>query len=195
MRKVFRRALDIGWLMSMAMAWIWARMSRCPLLVECQASVSRGDSNDKANGGAAVYRWNAALNRWTECHAALLTPLWPTKAHFFSPPEPGQAADGILGASLLSVLLPDAHFSFQEKKCSACLPSLTSISPTGSRHSSVSSMQTFSSSVRFANSGTFRSKLITASLSVIFAMVVKIDPAIDSSPRILPRLSAICSPY
>jgi hypothetical protein len=27
MRKVFRRALDIGWLMSMAMAWIWARMS------------------------------------------------------------------------------------------------------------------------------------------------------------------------
>ena len=89
-------------------------MSRCHLLVECQASVSRGDSNDKANGGAAVYRWNAALNRWTECHAALLTPLWPTKAHFFSPPEPGQAADGILGASLLSVLLPDAHFSFQE---------------------------------------------------------------------------------
>ena len=91
-------------------------MSRCHLLVECQASVSRGDSNDKANGGAAVYRWNAALNRWTECHAALLTPLWPTKAHFFSPPEPGQAADGILGASLLSVLLPDAHFSFQEHK-------------------------------------------------------------------------------
>jgi hypothetical protein len=27
MRKVFRRALDIGWLMSMAMAWIWARIT------------------------------------------------------------------------------------------------------------------------------------------------------------------------
>jgi hypothetical protein len=34
------------------------------------------------NEGAAVYRWNAALNRWTECHAVLLTPLWPTKSHF-----------------------------------------------------------------------------------------------------------------
>ena len=120
-------------------------MSRCHLLVECQASVSRRDSNDKANGGAAVYRWNAALNRWTECHTALLTPLWPTKAHFFSPPEPGQAADGILGASLLSVLLPDAHSpSKSTKKCSACLPSSTSISPAGSNHSSVSSMQTLS---------------------------------------------------
>src|ERR1700674_2786669 len=36
----------------------------------------------KGNGGAAAYRWNAALNRWTECHAVLLTPLWPTKSHF-----------------------------------------------------------------------------------------------------------------
>jgi len=30
----------------------------------------------------AVYRWNAALNRWTECHAVLLTPLWPAKPDF-----------------------------------------------------------------------------------------------------------------
>ena len=44
-------------------------MSRCPLLVECQTSVSRGDSTDKGKWGAAVYRWNAALNQWTECHA------------------------------------------------------------------------------------------------------------------------------
>jgi hypothetical protein len=37
----------------------------------------------KGNGRAAVYRWNAALNRWTECHAVLSTPLWPMKPHFF----------------------------------------------------------------------------------------------------------------
>jgi hypothetical protein len=26
----------------------------------------------KCKGGAAVYRWNAALNRWTECHAVFV---------------------------------------------------------------------------------------------------------------------------
>jgi hypothetical protein len=52
-----------------------------------------------------------------------------------------------------------------------------------------------SSAFRFAKRGTLRSRVITASLSVICAMVVKIDPAIDSSPRILPLLSAICSRY
>jgi hypothetical protein len=52
-----------------------------------------------------------------------------------------------------------------------------------------------SSSFRLAKRGTWRSRSVTASVSVICAMVVKIDPAIDNSPRILPRLSAICSPY
>jgi hypothetical protein len=52
-----------------------------------------------------------------------------------------------------------------------------------------------SSSFRFAKRGTLRSRVITASLSVICVMVVKIDPTIDSSPRILPLLSAICSRY
>jgi hypothetical protein len=28
---------------------------------------------DKGQRGAVVYRWNAALNRWTECHAVSLT--------------------------------------------------------------------------------------------------------------------------
>jgi hypothetical protein len=59
-------------------------VSRCPLLVECQVSVFRGDSTDKGQRGAVVYRWNAALNRWTECHAVLLTALWPTKPHFYT---------------------------------------------------------------------------------------------------------------
>jgi hypothetical protein len=36
----------------------------------------------ESNRGAAVYRWNAALNRWTECHAVSLKPLWPTKPIF-----------------------------------------------------------------------------------------------------------------
>jgi hypothetical protein len=58
------------------------RLSRCSLLVECRASASRGDSTDKRQRGAAVYRWNAALNQWTECHAVLLTSLWPTKPRF-----------------------------------------------------------------------------------------------------------------
>jgi hypothetical protein len=31
-------------------------MSRCPLLVECQTSVSRGESTDKGQRGAVVYR-------------------------------------------------------------------------------------------------------------------------------------------
>jgi hypothetical protein len=61
---------------------VW--LSRCPLLVECQGSVSRGDSTDKGQRGAALYRWNVALNRWTECHAVLLTPLWPTKSHLYA---------------------------------------------------------------------------------------------------------------
>ena len=36
----------------------------------------------KGNRGVAVYRWNATLNRWTECHGVLLTPLWPIKLIF-----------------------------------------------------------------------------------------------------------------
>jgi hypothetical protein len=31
---------------------------------------------------AAVYWWNAALNRLTEFHAVSLTPLWPRKPNF-----------------------------------------------------------------------------------------------------------------
>jgi hypothetical protein len=57
-------------------------MSRCPLLVERQASVSQEVPLIKGSGGAAVYRWKGALNRWTECLAVLSTPLWPTKLHF-----------------------------------------------------------------------------------------------------------------
>ena len=66
----------------MKLSAVTGTVSRCPLLVECHASASRGDSTDKRQRGVAVYRWNAALNRWTECHAVLLTPLWPTKLHF-----------------------------------------------------------------------------------------------------------------
>jgi hypothetical protein len=32
--------------------------------------------------GAAVYKWSAVLNRWTECHAVLLTLQWPAKPDF-----------------------------------------------------------------------------------------------------------------
>ena len=66
-----------------------SRLSRCPLLVKWQASVSRGESTDKGQRGAAVYRWNPALNRWTEYHAVLLTPLWPAKPDFHAalPPQ------------------------------------------------------------------------------------------------------------
>jgi hypothetical protein len=65
-------------------------VSRCPLLVECQTSVSL-ESTNKGQRGAVVYRWNAALNRWTECRAVLLT-LCGGRSHDFHAALPSQVA-------------------------------------------------------------------------------------------------------
>src|SRR5271165_1503285 len=44
-------------------------MSRGPLLVECRLLCLEEIPLIKGNGVLPVYRWNAALNQWTECHA------------------------------------------------------------------------------------------------------------------------------
>jgi hypothetical protein len=70
--------------------------------------------------------------------------------------------------------------SRRTKNFSADSPSLMGTSPEASRHSSVPSTQTLSSSLRLANRGTLRSRVITASQSVIFAMALKIDPGVNA---------------